>query len=190
MNSFKQFINSMFSTKTIGIFLFVFTALVLTFAAITSFYNAGIENIKLYNGIFGMIVGIFTIIMSIYIFFAPVISIIDREHNKYQIVDPIKTQIYFNESNILELPLSFTAIFKKYVFVAYLRDDIVDGHIELKNDLFQRSNINIKVLLILLSPLYIIPLLFLRFLYFIQTINIPKKLDILMEEHGFKKISN
>ena len=171
-------------------FITALTALVLTFAAITSFYNAGIENIKLYNGIFGMIVGIFTIIMSIYIFFAPVISIIDREHNKYQIVDPIKTQIYFNESNILELPLSFTAIFKKYVFVAYLRDDIVDGHIELKNDLFQRSNINIKVLLILLSPLYIIPLLFLRFLYFIQTINIPKKLDILMEEHGFKKISN
>ena len=171
-------------------FITALTALVLTSTAITSFSNAGVKNIKLYNGMFGMVVGIFTIIMAVYIFFAPVISIIDREHNKYKIVDVEKTKIYFNESNLLELPLSFTAIFKKYVFVAYLKNDIVDGHIELKNDFFQRSNIYIKILLIIFLPIYFIPLIILRLLYFIHTINIPKKLDILMEEHGFKKISN
>ena len=171
-------------------FITALTALVLTEAAITSFVNTGIHNTKQNNGIFGMIVGIFTIIMSIYIYFAPVISIIDREHNRYKIVDENKAKVYFNESNILELPLSFTKIFKKYVYIAYLKDNIADGHIELKKDLFQRSNIEIKILLIIFFPLYMIPFFFFHFLYFLRTMNIPKKLDKLMEEHGFAKINN
>lgn len=169
-------------------FITALTALVLTEAAITSFVNIGIQNTKQNNGIFGMIVGIFTIIMAIYIFFAPVISIIDREHNKYKIIDQDKAKIYFNETNILELPLSFTKIFNKYVFIAYLKNDIVDGHIELKPGFFQRQSITIKILLIIFFPIYAIPLLFLGAIYFIQTINIPKKLDNLMTAHGFSKI--
>ncbi len=170
-------------------FITALTALVLTEAAITSFANSNISNTKINNGIFGMIVGIFTIIMAVYIFFAPAISIIDREHNKYKIADKEKAKVYFNESNLLELPLSFSPIFKRYVFVAYLKDEVVDGHIELKKDLFQRSKIYIKILLIIFSPILFIPILVLRFIYFIQTINIPKKLDILMFSHGFTKIN-
>ena len=171
-------------------FITALTALVLTEAAITTFANTGIFNVKQNNGIFGMLVGIFTIIMSIFIFFAPVISIIDREHNKYEIVDYEKSRIYFNDSNILELPLSFSYIFRRYVFKAYLKDGIVEGHIELTNNLFQKSNLYIKVLLIIFFPIYMIPLLFLRIIYFFGTINIPKKLDKLMVGHGFKKIDN
>lgn len=171
-------------------FITALTAIVLTEAAITSFANAGIENTKQNNGIFGMIVGIFTIVMSIYIFFAPVISVIDREHRCYKVVDEEKTKIYFNESNILELPLSFTKIFNKYVFKAYLKNGKVDGHIELTSGFFKRSNIYVKVFLIIFFPIYMIPLAFARLFYFFRTINIPKKLDKIMEAHGFEKISN
>ena len=171
-------------------FITALTALVLTEAAITSFANLKIENTKLNNGIFGMIVGIITIILAVYIFFAPTISIIDREHNRYKIVDMDKAKIYFNESNILELPLSFSTIFKRYVFIAYLRDDIVDGHITLTKSFFQKSNIYIKIIFIIFFPIIMIPLFVIKLIYFIKTINIPKKLDRIMETHGCVKIKN
>lgn len=164
------------------------TALVLTEAAITSFATV-IKYTRLNNGYFGVIVGIITIILSIFVFFAPVLSIIDREHNVYKIVDFEKSKAYFNESNILELPLSFSHIFRRYKFVAYLKGDIVDGHIQLTPNIYQKANPYVKIILIILLPIYLLPIIILRFIYLFRTINIPKKLDINMEQHGFIKIN-
>lgn len=169
-------------------FITALTALVLTEAAITQFANISVHNIKLNNGVFGMIVGITTIVLAVYIFFAPTISIIDREHNRYIIVDPEKAKVYFNETNILELPLSFSTIFKRYTFEAYLKENIVDGHIVLTKSFFEKSKISIKIIIIVFSPIICIPYFVLRLIYFFRTINIPKKLDKLMEDHGFSKI--
>ena len=171
-------------------FITALTALVLTEAAILSFTMTDIEKIKLNNGIFGVVVGIITIILSIFIFFAPKISIIDREHNMYKVVDEEKSKIYFDTNNLLELPLSFSHIFKRYVFKAYCKNGIVDGHISRTPDLFMKSNIYLKIFFIIFLPIYFIPLILLRLIYFFRTMNIPKKLDKKMEEHGFIKINN
>ena len=169
-------------------FISALTAIVLGEAAFASFAT-GTRITQLNNGIFGMIVGIITIILSIYIFFAPVLSIIDREHNVYKMIDKDKAKIYFNESNILELPLSFSTIFRRYIFIAYLKDGIVDGHIQLTKNIYQRANPYVKIILIIFLPIYILPIIILRIVYLFRTINIPKKLDKTMVAHGFIKIN-
>ena len=104
-------------------------------------------------------------------------------------IDKDKAKIYFNESNILELPLSFSAIFRRYIFIAYLKDGIVDGHIQLTKNIYQRANPYVKIILIIFLPIYILPIIILRIVYLFRTINIPKKLDKTMVAHGFIKIN-
>ena len=67
------------------------TAIVLTEVALTSF--ASEVDTRVMNGIFGLIVGAIIVLIAVFIFVAPEVSILDREHNIYKAI---------GEENIIE----------------------------------------------------------------------------------------
>ena len=168
-------------------FISSLTALVLTMSAILSF-TTNIEETKKYVGLFGVVVGGITSLFALLIFFIPRYSIYDREHNTFKIVDQEKAKIYFTDTNILEIPLSQSVLFKRYVYRGYLKEDILDGYIEILGGLFNRLNIYLKIIFIILYPIIFIPHMFLFALYIIRTYNIPKRLEVLMNKNGLEKI--
>ena len=165
------------------------TAIVLAMGALLTIHS-DINQTKIYIGIFGLVVGAITWLMSLLILFIPKYSIYDREHNVFVIEDLEKSKIYFSYTNILEIPLSESVIFKRYVYRAYLKEDIVDGHIEIIGGLFSKIDISLKILIIIFYPIIFIPHLFFYILYVTRTFNIPKRLEQIMKKNGFKKIDN
>ena len=170
-------------------FISSLTALVLSMSAILSF-TTDIKETKIYVGYFGVVVGGITSLLALLIYFIPRYSIYDREHNVFKIVDKEKSKKYFYDTNILEIPLSQSILFKRYVYRGYLKEDILDGHIEIIGGLFNKLNVFFKILFIIFYPIIFIPHMFLYMLYILRTYNIPKRLEVIMNKNGLEKIEN
>ena len=96
------------------------TAIALTELAIMSFSSKEAHNEL--DGLLGIIVGIIMILIGIYIFFAPRISIVDRKHNSYKAMDA--SQFTCEEFTI---QLTHSKLYGNYVYHAKLEDEIIDG---------------------------------------------------------------
>lgn len=154
------------------------TSIVLTQVAITSF--AARTNTRLLNGLFGMGVGIIIILISCYIFIAPKISIIDREHNIY-----ISNGV--NEVSRIEIKLTQSMLYGNYVYIGTRIGNKIEGNIiKMKSPLFSWK-IHVNILVILLSEILIFPYAIGALIFHFKSIKIIDKLDLEMEKLGFKK---
>ncbi len=146
-------------------------------------------NTNLYNGFTGIAIGLLTIILAIYIYFAPKISIVDHEHNVYELVAANKNKIEIHNSE-LEVVLLKSKIYGNYLFKAKMQANNVDGYIIKENYFWKNLNIFIKILCIILSEILIFIYAIGALIYFIRTFHILEKLDTIMNENGFlKKVS-
>jgi len=159
------------------------TAIVLTEVALTSF--ASENDLRVINGIVGMIVGIIMILISVYIFIAPRISIVDKEHNVYRLKEnnePIKEDI--------KVRLTNSNFYRDYVYIGKVDGDIVDGHIiQEKSPIFD-WNIYVLILVIVLSEILIFPYAFGALLFHFKSRNIVNELDNKMMDKGYEKIND
>lgn len=157
------------------------TAIVLTEIALTSF--ASETDTRMINGLFGMIVGLIIVLISIYIFIAPKISIIDREHNVYKSKEDNK-----NQTDKIDIQLTNSKYYGNYFYNANLKDNYIDGHIiKDKSPIFE-WNIYLKIFVIILSEILIFPYAFGALVFHFKSSKIITKLDNIMNEKGYIKI--
>lgn len=96
------------------------TAIVLTEVAIMSFANE-VDTRKL-DGMFGLLIGLLIIIISIFILIAPKISLVGKEHNVY--IKVTNDSILENDINI---QLTTSKIYGNYFYQAILCDNIIEA---------------------------------------------------------------
>lgn len=158
------------------------TAIVLTEVALTSF--ASETDLRAVNGIVGMIVGIVIILISIYIFIAPRISIVDREHNVYKLGEDAE----FLKYEEIKIKLTNSKFYRDYVYVGKVNDNMVDGHIIQEKSPIWSWNIYWLCLVILLSEILIFPYAIGALVFHFKCRNIISDLDKKMLEKGCAKI--
>lgn len=159
------------------------TALVLTEVALMSF--ASETDFKKESGIFGFIVGGIMILIAIFIFAAPKVSIVDREHNVYEKMNDEPD----NDLNTtIHLPLTHSKLYGNYDYIATKNGNRIDGYIKKGKSPIRNFPILLKIFLIILSEILIFPYAIGAFIFYLKNCNIIKRLDQKMEEEGYKKV--
>lgn len=159
------------------------TAIVLTEIALTSF--AAETDTRIINGIVGMSVGIIIVLISIYIFIAPKVSIVDREHNVYKLKNGFNS---LNKEKI-EIPLTFSKFYGNYAYKGKVVGDLVDGHIIKGKSPIFKWNIYWKITIIILSEILIFPYAIGALVFHFKNASLINKLDNHMLELNYEKIS-
>ena len=157
------------------------TAIVLTEVALTSF--ASETDLRMINGIVGMMVGIIIVLISIYVFIAPKISIVDKEHNVYKLKERCKP---IKDGEIV-IKLTNSMFYRNYVYVGKVSDNLIDGNIIQGKSPIWRWNIYWLSLVILLSEILIFPYAIGALVYHFKCRNIISELDKQMLEKGYEK---
>ena len=137
-----------------------------------------------YDAIFGIIVGGINIILGIFIWITPKISLVDKMHNEY-ILDKEEG---LEDPNI-NIVLASNPIYGKVTYMA-----INDGN-TIKGDII-REYIGIKDLkwyvlipVIIFFLVIIIPYLIGAIIYYFYSSNSVKKLDKQMKKNGYQKVT-
>lgn len=159
------------------------TAIVLTEVALTSF--ASEVDTRVMNGIFGLIVGAIIVLIAVFIFVAPEVSILDREHNIYKAIG----EENIIEDNKIEIQLTDSKFYGNYTYVGVKKDDLIDGHIVKGRSPLFDWNIYIKILVIVLSEILIFPYAFGALVFYFKNGKLIKNLDSKMINIGYEKIS-
>lgn len=159
-----------------------FTAMALTAIAITSFASSdSIDNMDCWVG---LTVGIVIILNGIYVFIAPKISIVDREHNVYQVLN--------NSDLILEkeihIQLTNSKFYGNYTYEANHMDDRMDGNIVKEKSPLFKMHWFWKIFCIILSEILIFPYALGAFLFHLKSARIVSKLDSIMASYHCIKI--
>ena len=159
------------------------TAIVLTEVALTSF--ASKSDLRVVNGLVGMIVGVIMVLISIYIFVSPKISIVDREHNVYK----LKENLESIKDEGVKIKLTNSKFYRDYVYVGKVDGDIIDGHIVQEKSPIWSWNIYWLSLVILLSEILIFPYAVGALIFHFKCRNIITDLDNKMLETIIKKFA-
>lgn len=162
------------------------TALMWAEVALLSF-TTGTSNMFV-CGLSGAIVGLIIVLISIYIYFAPKVSLIDREHNVYKLSKNKQNLLPLNENNEFNLTISKNKIYGDYVYTATFKDGVLNGNISRTKGCWKSINIYLKILIIILSEILIFAYGIGALVYFFKNINLVKNLDKYMENFGYKKI--
>lgn len=160
-----------------------FTAIALTEVALMTF--AGEGDSSFINGLFGLIVGLFIILIAIYMLFAPKISLVDKEHNKYILKENSNNLI--KEENI-KIKLTSSKFYADYYYEAKKDNNIIDGYlIKGKIPIF-KWKIWVLIIVFTLSEILIFPYVIGAFINYVKNAKLIKKLDMIMLEKNYIKL--
>ena len=157
------------------------TAIVLTEVALMSF--ASDTDSRVINGIFGLVVGLLIVLIGIFVIIAPKISIVDRIHNVYKIINN-----KYDLKDEFKITLTNSKIYGSYYYEATIKDNVIDGYIKKTKSPIFKWNIYIKILIIVLSEILIFPYAVGALISHFKNVNLIKKLDENMINLGCEKI--
>ena len=157
------------------------TAMMTAQIALLSFSSE--EDMSVYNSYVGIAVGVITLLLAIYVYFAPEISLSDRSH---QVFRPPNANVPFLPDG--EILLVSSRIYGDYVFRFERKDSLLVGDIVRNPGLLRRMPLGAKIVCAVLSEILIFVWLIGYFITFFRTLNLPLKLQKRMEESGFEKI--
>lgn len=161
-------------------FVLALEAMVLTETAILSFTES--ETFTLSSSLFGLIIGIFVMVLSLFMFLSPFITITNQEQNDFLLTQKSKNNL-IKEEGSLTLAKSF--IYGNYVYLYKFNGEVVSGNIIKEDGFWRKTHLLIKIILIILSEILIFVWLIGRFIYFLRCIFLLKKLQKVMIENGF-----
>ena len=162
-------------------FVLALEAMVLTETAILSFT----ESVTFASSsLFGLIIGIFVMVLSLFMFLSPFITIANQEQNDFLLIQKSKNNL-IKEEGSLTLAKSF--IYGNYVYLYKFNGEVVSGNIIKEDGFWKKAHLLIKIILIVLSEILIFVWLIGRFIYFLRCMFLIKKLQKVMIENGFKK---
>lgn len=166
--------------------IFALNAMISTEIALLTTFG---EGKSIYYSIMGIVVGIITILISIYVYFEPKIGAINKEINNYKLVHPsINKIIDMSKNDKFYISKSWTC--GSYYYEYEIINNEIYGKIKQEKNIFKRSNIIIKILFIILSEILLFVYGFIYLIFFFRNINIIKRLDKKMNKNGFIKIEN
>ncbi|MDE6586624.1 MAG: hypothetical protein K2K80_08090 [Clostridia bacterium] len=149
--------------------------------------NSGIVDIS--NAYTGIGVGIFIAICAVFILIAPKTGVIDREHNVFALKYADKNTLINLDNATVEIVLSRSNVYGSYVYRATIQDgNTIDGNIEREKSLWKRMHVILKIICCILSEILIFVWLIGRLLFFLRSINLPKRLEQKMNKNGFEII--
>lgn len=160
------------------------TAIVLTEIAIMSF--ASETDSRMLDGFFGIGVGVLIIILGIFVLIAPKISIVDREHNVYKLIDNRESKF---TSNDIEIRLTKSKFYASFYYKGTINDNVIDGHIVKGKTPIFKWNIFILILVFTLSEILIFPYAVGALVNYFKNYKLIHKLDIIMKENNYVKVS-
>lgn len=160
------------------------TAIVLTEVALTSF--ASETDTRVIDGLFGMIVGAIMVLISIYIFIAPKVSIVDREYNAYKLKKGCNR---INEDKI-EIQLTNSKFYGNYTYIGNVYADKIEGDIIKGRSPIFSWNIYVKILIIVLSEILIFVYAGGALVFHFKNASLIKKLDNIMLDMNYEKVEN
>ncbi len=141
------------------------------------------------NAYSGIGVGIFIALCAVFILIAPKASVIEREHNAFTLKNADKNTLINLDKETVEIILSRSNVYGSYVYRATIKDGkTIDGNIEREKSLWKRMHIILKILCCILSEILIFVWLIGRLIFFLRSINIPKRLERKMNKNGFEKV--
>jgi len=142
-------------------------------------------------GITGVIVGTIIIILSIYIYFAPKVSLVDREYNVYKHIKGQKQAIEMDENNNVKIVLYKSKFYGDCVYNARCSDTQVEGKVTREKPTWWKSlNIYWKIMVVILSEILIFAYGIGALVYFFKTIKLIPMLDAQMKEKGYRKVNS
>ncbi len=172
------------------------SAIMLTQVALLSFTET--PNANIINGLSGVGIGIFMMILGLFILILPNLSFLDREHNVYyfnstkeDFLNSIKqskdSRIILHSNNHLEIIFSNNYVYGKYSYYAKIYDDRIEGDLKHERHFFKKLHWSLKILVIILSEILIFVWFFGRVIDFIKNANLPRKLDKLISKFNVEK---
>jgi len=159
-----------------------FTAIVTTEVAIMSF--ASEFDSRLLDGLFGLVVGVIIILIAIYIFIAPRISLIDKEYNVYECKSD--EHILKEDINVLLYSSKFYA---PIFYEGKVNGSKIEGHIKKGKTPIWSYNIFILIIVITLSEILIFPYAIGALVNHFKHIKLLNKLDEHMLTLNYKKVN-
>lgn len=140
-----------------------------------------------YNGYTGMGIGIATVLLAIYIYFAPTISLVDREHNRFLLCRAEQNREIDMQEKTVKISLCKSRFYGGYYYEAEITENVVDGYIKKAPGFFGKLHLFWKILLLVLSEILIFVWLAGYFVFFCRSANMPRRLEAFMQQNGFEK---
>lgn len=165
-------------------FVSALTAIMTAQIALLSFNSDGDNGFA--NGYAGIGLGIITMLLAVYVYFAPQISTIDREHNIFRLAEPQKNRLVDMNAQNTEITLRKSKIHGDCIFAAVSDGRILDGHIKKTSGFWKGLPLIEKILFIILSEILIFVWAISYAIYFFRTLDMPGKLGKTMKQNGFE----
>lgn len=174
--------------RDIKIINFCIALMAILTAQVTILDFTASEGTDVFNAAAGIGIGVITAACAVYVQIAPYITVQGKEHNSFMLENEEKNELIplFGE---FEIVLCKSAIYGSYIYRARAENALVDGYIVREKSLWKRLNIFLKVLCCILSEILIFVWLAGRFVFFIRSANLPKKLTKIMQQNGYKHLS-
>ena len=167
-------------------FCIALTAILTTQVTILDF--TATTNVDVYNSAAGIGIGAVIALCAVYILVAPRISLVDREHNAFALKDNSKNHLVSMGETSFETDLCKSIVYGTYRFRAAVSGDCVEGDIVLGDGIWKNMHLFWKILCCILSEILLPVWLIGRFIFFLRSANLPKKLETEMVKNGFQKI--
>lgn len=157
------------------------TALVLTEIAITSFASS--ENTRIMDGTFGVVAGLLIVIIGIYMYAAPKLTIEEHRFNIYLIP---RNDIKQYEK--IKIQLTHSKIYGNYIYEGLVIGDQIEGVIKKQKGPIESYPILFKILFIIVAVLLCVPYSLGSLFFHLQGPKIVRKLDNYMINKGYLKV--
>lgn len=167
-------------------FICALTSLLTTQIALLSINTSSSIETNFYNGISGISIGIFTLIISLFIVFSKKYSLIVNNNFAFKEVDSSKNKKLDLTNQENSLVLIKSKIYGTYIYSYSYQDDSINGNIIKIKPSIKNINIFIKIILIILSEILIFIYLIGYLIFLILLIFIKDKLIKIMENNGFR----
>ena len=146
------------------------------------------NTVNIVNAYSGIGVGCFIALCGVYILFAPKISVINREHNVFVLENREKNKLIDLNAEAINIRLSWSFVHGSYVYRASVCGDVIDGHIEREPSLWKCMHVFWKVTCCILSEILLFVWMISRLLFFLRSLNLPKRLENKMNDNGFTRV--
>ena len=150
--------------------------------ALTSF--ASENDLRVVNGLVGMLVGVIIVLVAVYVFIAPRISVVDKEHNVYK----LKKGYEHIKDEKIRIKLTNSKFYRNYVYVGKVDGNVIDGYISQEKSPILSWDICVLILVIILSEILIFPYAIGALVFHFKCRNIIADLDNKMLEKGYEKL--
>lgn len=147
-----------------------------------------VPSAAVYNAYTGIGIGIFTVLCAVYILLSPTLGVTGNERNTFVLLYPAANTSIDMTNAALQLPLVNSPVYGSYVYDATITNGVLDGTIRRTPSLWKRMSGAVKILCCILSEILLFVWLFGRFVLFLRTINLHKRLQKTLLSQGFVKL--